>query len=97
MKTIASGDRRRTAKGICWKHYYKQSKYHRVQHAVHKYYTLLPALQPFRGPALPLHTAWFNIQQCYVLPTQCMYLHVLCGSENKQRLFPYTASTDLFL
>jgi hypothetical protein len=29
----------------------------------------------------------FNIQQFYVL---C----VLCGSENKQRLFPYTALTD---
>ena len=26
-----------------------------------------------------------------------MYLCVLCGSENKQRLFPYTASTDWFL
>jgi hypothetical protein len=28
-----------------------------------------------------------------VLPTQ-LYLCVLCGSENKQRLFPYTALTD---
>ena len=25
-----------------------------------------------------------------------MYLSVLCGSENKQRLFPYTALTDWF-
>jgi len=25
-----------------------------------------------------------------------MYLCVLCGSENKQRLFPYTALTDCF-
>ena len=94
----------------------------------------------------------FNIQQLYVLPTQCIcvfcvdlrtnsdyfpiqqqlsgfcnrdgvcllrgtdwvfkynlglnkilrsahtvYLCVLCGSENKQRLFPYTALTDWFL
>jgi hypothetical protein len=31
----------------------------------------------------------------YVLPTACMC--VLCGSENKQRLFPYTALTDWFL
>jgi hypothetical protein len=31
----------------------------------------------------------FNIQQFYVLPEQCIC--VLCGSENKQRLFPYTA------
>ena len=37
----------------------------------------------------------FNIQQFYVLPTQCIY--VLCGSENKQQLFPYTALTDWFL
>ena len=31
----------------------------------------------------------FNIQQFYVLPTQ-LYLCVLYGSANKQRLFPYT-------
>jgi hypothetical protein len=37
----------------------------------------------------------FNIQQFYVLPT--VYLCVLCGSENKQRLFPYTALTDWFV
>ena len=30
----------------------------------------------------------YKIQQLYVLPTQCIY--VLWGSENKQRLFPYT-------
>jgi len=38
----------------------------------------------------------FDIQQLYVLPTQ-LYLYVLCGSENKQRLFPYTALTDWFV
>ena len=38
----------------------------------------------------------FNIQQFYVLPTQS-YLSVLYGSENKQRLFPYTALTDWYL
>jgi hypothetical protein len=38
----------------------------------------------------------FNIQQFYVLPTQ-LYLCVLCGSQNKQRLFPYTTLTDWFL
>jgi hypothetical protein len=37
----------------------------------------------------------FNIQQLYVLSTQCIYV-CLCGSENKQRLFPYTALTDWF-
>jgi len=31
----------------------------------------------------------------YVLPTQ-LYLRVLCGSENKQRLFPCTALTGRF-
>ena len=38
----------------------------------------------------------FNIQQLYVLPTQ-LYLCVLCGSENKERLFPYTALTEWFV
>ena len=37
----------------------------------------------------------FNIQQLYVLPTQ-LYLCVLCGSENKEPLFPYTTLTDWF-
>jgi hypothetical protein len=37
----------------------------------------------------------FIIQQFCVLPTQ--FIYVLCGSENKQRLFPYTALTDFFL
>jgi hypothetical protein len=37
----------------------------------------------------------FNIQQFYVLPhTVC--LCVLCGSQNKKRLFPYTDLTDWF-
>ena len=38
----------------------------------------------------------FNTHKFYVLPTQ-LYLCVLCGSQNKQRLFPYTALTDWFL
>jgi len=37
----------------------------------------------------------FNIHKFYVLPTQCIC--VLCGSQNKQPLFPYTALTDWFL
>jgi len=37
----------------------------------------------------------FNIQQFYVLP-HTVYLCVLCGSENKQQLFPYTALTHWF-
>ena len=39
-------------------------------------------------------TTRFNIQQYYVQPTQCIY--VLCGSQNKQQLFPYTTLTDWF-
>jgi hypothetical protein len=42
-----------------------------------------------------IYTTRFSIRQFYVLPTQCIY--VLCGSENKQRLFPYTTLTDWFV
>jgi len=38
-----------------------------------------------------IYTATFNNNK--FCPTQ-LYLCVLCGSENKQRLFPYTALTD---
>jgi len=38
----------------------------------------------------------FNIQQFYVLP-HTLYLCVLCGSQNKQLLFPYTALTGWFV
>ena len=44
---------------------------------------------------LNLCTTCFNIQTFCVLPAT--HLCVLCGSENKQRLFPYTALTDWFL
>ena len=37
----------------------------------------------------------FNIHKLYVLPTQ-LYLCVLCGSQNKQRLLPYTTMNDWF-
>jgi len=43
-----------------------------------------------------LYTTRFNTQQFYVLP-HTVYLCVLCGSQNKQRLFCYTALTDWFL
>jgi len=36
-----------------------------------------------------------NIQQLYVLPTHCIY--VLCGSENKERIIPYTTLTDWYM
>ena len=38
----------------------------------------------------------FNIQQFNALPPQ-LYLHVFCGSRNKQPLFPYTELTNWFL
>jgi len=37
----------------------------------------------------------WNVDSLYC--DQTMYLRVLCGSENKQRLIPYTALTDWFL
>jgi len=38
----------------------------------------------------------FNIQQLYVLPTQCIY--VFCVDlRKKQQLFPYTNLADWFL
>ena len=44
-----------------------------------------------------LCTTSFNIKKFYVLPTHTVYLCILCGSQNKQRLFPYTARTLPFL
>jgi len=38
----------------------------------------------------------FTTHKSYVLPTQ-LYFCVLCGSQNKQRLFPYTALIDWFV
>ena len=49
---------------------------------------LLPTFQILR---LTLCTTSFNIQKLGVLPT--MYLCVLRGSHNKERLFLYTALT----
>jgi len=38
----------------------------------------------------------FNIQQFYILPTQCIYVFWV-DLRKKPRLFPYTALTDWFL
>ena len=46
-------------------------------------------------PVVTSSTTMFNTHKPYVLPTHCIY--VLCGSQNKQRLFPYTTLTDWFL
>ena len=43
-----------------------------------------------------IYTIICNVKKPYVMPTQ-PYLYVLCGSENKQRLFPYTTLTGWFL
>jgi hypothetical protein len=42
------------------------------------------------------HTMGFNIEKT-LRSAHTVYLCVLCGSENKQRLFPYTALTDWFV
>ena len=47
-------------------------------------------------PVSSISTVKFNIQESYVLP-QTVFLCVSYGSQNKQRLFPYTALTDWFL
>jgi hypothetical protein len=36
-------------------------------------------------------------RKCVYCAVRAEYLYVLCGSQNKQRLFPYTALTDWFL
>jgi hypothetical protein len=52
----------------------------------------------FQKSDVTLHTSRFNVQKNYVLPlTHRVHMCVLCGSENKQRLFHCTALTDWFL
>jgi hypothetical protein len=48
------------------------------------------------SPVVTICNTRFSVQKLYILPTQ-LYLCVLFGSQNKQRLFPYTALTDWFL
>ena len=57
-----------------------------------QYYKCLP----YDSRRLTTCNTSFKIQKLYFLPTQ-LYLCVLCGSENKQPLFPYTALTDWFI
>jgi hypothetical protein len=58
--------------------------------------TVAVSLLTFLKPSGHYMYRQFNIQQFYVLPTQ-LYLCVLYGYENKQRLFHYTALTDWFV
>jgi len=51
---------------------------------------LLESLTPYSSAVYYVHHQ-FNIHQFYVLPTQFVYVCVSCGSENRQRLFPYRA------
>ena len=45
-----------------------------------------------------MFTARYGLDVYIILRSaHTVYLCVLCGSENKQRLFPYTALTDWFL
>jgi hypothetical protein len=46
-------------------------------------------------PVVTIRTATYNVQNLHYVHT--VHLCVLCGSESKQRLFPYTALTDWFL
>ena len=48
----------------------------------------------FQSLAVTLRTTRFNIQKFYMLIT--LHLCVLCGSQNKQQLLPYTALTNWF-
>jgi hypothetical protein len=51
----------------------------------------ISSLLTLYNPVVTVRTARFSFQKVYVQPTLCLYgLH---GSESKQRLFPYTAST----
>ena len=61
----------------------------------HRWSTYTALLCNLLNLRLTLCTASFNIPKFFVLPT--MHLCVLCGSENKQRLFPYTALADWFV
>ena len=52
-------------------------------------------------PCLRLHGQWdrplAGLTFTILRSAHTLYLCVLCGSENKQRLFPYTTLTDWFL
>jgi len=43
------------------------------------------------------YAVWTGSLYINLRSAHTVYLCVLCGSENKQRLFPHTALTDWFL
>ena len=66
----------------------------RAENSDHIVHTFLSVLTLYSS-VVTMCTTRFNIHKFYVQHAQCIC--VLCGSENKQRLFPYTALTDWFL
>jgi hypothetical protein len=67
----------------------------------------LPGKETFRTDVVHTNGAFCILYTFYMPPSltfttilrsaHTVYLCVLCGSQNKQRLFPYTALTDWFL
>ena len=57
--------------------------------------TQLRILPNPESPVVPIFTIGFTVK--LIRSAHTVHLCVLCGSENKQRLFPYTALTDWFL
>jgi len=49
-----------------------------------------------QGPVVTFCINKFNTNQ-FLRSAHTVHLCVFCGSDNKQRLFPYTALTDWFL
>jgi hypothetical protein len=65
-----------------------------------------PKLQAFDRPkflftvqiaVVTIYITSFNIKKKMLRSAHTVYLCVLCGFQNKQRLFPYTALTDWFV
>jgi len=56
---------------------------------------LITEIYPFKGPVVTICTVSLTFNNSTFCHT--VHLCVLCGSENKQRLFIYTALTDWFL
>jgi len=49
----------------------------------------------FQSLAVTICTTGFDIKKFYILAAVCLY--VLCGSQNKQHILPYTALSNWFL
>jgi len=56
----------------------------------------LDEIDPLKVPVVTICTTVFNTNK-FLRSAHTVHLRVLCGSENKQLLFPYTALTDWFL